>query len=94
MNFSTLTENLPFVAVVVGALLFIWSQRSKITSFVAKLWPTIKKSKSMTPTKRFETFYALRTWCDCCSYDEFQEAVKALDEKVLPTLVIDPPVPD
>ncbi len=94
MNISTLTENLPFVAVVVGVLLLLWSKRNKLFGFFAKFLPNFKKNKTMSPTKRFETYYALRQWCDCCDWEDFQEAVKALDEKVLPTLVIDAPVPD
>lgn len=91
MNLSVLTDNLPFVAVAIGALLLAWSQRKKILGSITGILPTPKANKRMSPTKRFETFYALRQWCDCCAYDDFQEAVKALDEKVLPTLVIDVP---
>lgn len=87
MNLSELTEKLPFLAVIAGALLLAWSQRSKITGFVANLWPsTGKTSQSMKPVKRFETFYALRSWCESAGHDT---AVKALDDHVLIAIVCD-----
>ncbi len=81
MNFSDLTDKLPFIAVAIGALLLLWVQRSKILSWIPKL---NLKSKSMSPSKRFDTFYALRSWCKEAGHIP---AVGALDKYVLPAIV-------
>ena len=89
MDLSLLTNNLPFVAVIAGVLLFAWSQKSKISGFFSGLASKVKKEKkspdfSLTPSERFEIFYALRSWCEVNAYDD---AVRALDDCVLPTIV-------
>ena len=84
MNPSLLTDNLPFIAVVIGALLLAWSQRSKFLSWIAKLKPKSKLAVNMSPAKRFDTFYALRCWCEG---ENHIGAVKVLDEVVLPAIV-------
>ncbi len=91
MQLTELKEYLPVLVLVAGVLLFVWTKRSNVMNFLKKLWPQSKLPSSMSPEKRFTTFYALRQWCDCCAYEEFQEAVKALDEKVLPIIVMDAP---
>jgi hypothetical protein len=83
MNFSDLTEKLPFIALAIGALLLLWGQRSKLTAWIPKL---NFKSESMSPTKRFEKFYALRSWCDKAGHTF---AVEALDDVVLGAIVCD-----
>ena len=84
MNFTELYNYIPLAAVIVGALLLAWGQRSKISGFLSGLIPKLKPSGDMTPAKRFETFYALRIWCERECHNE---AVAALDKDVLPVIV-------
>lgn len=90
MDISLLTNNLPFVAVAAGGLLFAWSQKDKALKFASNLFWKIKIKKDPTsaklsPTKRFEIFYALRSWCCENNHDL---AVGALDEHVLQAIVL------
>lgn len=88
MQFEQLKEYAPFLAVIAGVLLFAWSQKTKILPYLRIVLPSFtqkpKHDCRMTPPDRFATFYALRTWCFTAGY---QEAVMALDEKVLPFIV-------
>lgn len=84
MNLSIITNNLPFVALAIGVLLLVWGQRKKISSWIPKLNLMSKSSSKMSPSERFETFYALRSWC---YEDGHTEAVEALDCNVLPVIV-------
>ena len=90
VNLEQLKEYAPFLAVAAGVLLFAWSQKDKVLPYLKKLWPSFtqkpKHDCRMTPPDRFATFYALRTWCDKWAYED---AVAALDEKVLPYIVTD-----
>ena len=89
MNLSLLTDNLPFVAVIAGVLLFAWSQKSKASKFILGLLAKFKGDGEpvlfkLTPAKRFEIFYALRSWCVENGYDD---AVDALNDSVLQSIV-------
>ncbi len=89
MQIEQLKEYAPFLAVIAGVLLFVWSQRTKILPYLRMVLPSFtqkpKHDCRMTPPDRFATFYALRTWCQ---KQGFENAVEALDEKVLPVLVV------
>jgi len=89
MQIEQLKSYAPFLAVGLGLFLFAWSQKGKVLPYLKKLWPSFtqkpKHDCRMTPPDRFATFYALRTWCQKQS---FKEAVVALDEKVLPVIVV------
>jgi len=84
MPFDQLTPYLPTIAIAAGAALFLWGQRDRLKSLVAGLKPAPKAAAPLSPTDRFETFYALRTWCEKAGH---AGAVKVLDTQVLPTIV-------
>jgi len=95
MQLEQLKEYAPFLAVAAGSLLFAWSQKAKILSCLravlsrlgSPVFPVKETDcREMCPSDRFKTFYSLRSWCNRWGCDE---AVAALDEKVLPTLVMD-----
>jgi len=84
MPFDQLTPYLPTIAIAAGAALFLWGQRDRLKSLVAGLKPAPEAEAPMTATDRFETFYALRAWCEKAGH---AGAVKVLDTQVLPTIV-------
>ena len=87
MQLEQLKEYAPVLAVLAGVLLFAWSQRARILSYLRMILPAKKRDcREMCPGDRFKTFYSLRSWCNRWGC---KDAVIALDEKVLPTLVMD-----
>ena len=84
MPLDQLTPYLPVAAVAAGVMLVLWGQRDRLKSLVAGQRPAAEAESPMSPTDRFETFFALRTWCEKAGY---AEAVKVLDGHVLPTIV-------
>ena len=90
MDFSFITENPAYVLITVGVLLFSWSQKDKILGFLSDfVWFAKSEKKAtvfnLTPAKRFEIFYALRSWCD---ENGHTPAVVALDDHVLVAIVL------
>lgn len=87
MRYQELLEYLPVAAVVVGVILLLVAQRDKVLPFIAKfrLKPKPTRSPGMSPVERFNTFYALRSWCYNQNHDK---AVESLDSYVLPMLVL------
>ena len=95
MQFEQLKEYAPFLAVIAGVLLFAWSQKTKILPYlrmvtsglISPVFPVKERDcREMCPGDRFKTFYSLRSWCARWGYTD---AVQALDEKVLPYIVMD-----
>ena len=84
MPLDQLMPYAPAAAIVAGVLMLLWSGRDRLKSLVAGLRPAPKAEPEMSPTERFATFYALRTWCDESGQ---AGAVKALDGHVLPAIV-------
>jgi len=84
MPLDQLTPHLPVAAVAAGVMLMLWGQRDRLKSLISGLWPVPQAETPMPPADRFETFYALRTWCEKAGH---AGAVKALDGQVLPTIV-------
>lgn len=84
MPLDQLTAYLPFAAVTAGVVLILWGQKDRLKSLMTGLRPAPDADASMSPVERFETFHALRTWCEKAGY---AGAVKALDSQVLPTIV-------
>jgi len=84
MPLDQLTPYLPIAAIAAGVILMLWGQRDRLKSLVAGLKPAVEAETAMSPTDRFETFYALRTWCETSGHSG---AVKVLDSQILPTIV-------
>ncbi len=84
MPLDQLTPYLPTIAIAAGAALILWGQRDRLKVLVSGLKPAPETEAPMSPTDRFETFYALRAWCEKAGHTA---AVKVLDTQVLPTIV-------
>lgn len=86
MPLDQLTPYLPTLAIVAGVALILWEQRDRLKTLASGLMPAAKDETALSPADRFETYYALRAWCEKAGH---AVAVKALDSQVLPTLVRD-----
>jgi hypothetical protein len=84
MPLEQLQTYFPWAALTAGLLVLLWGQKDRLAGWLARLRPAPKSEPVMEPAERFATFYALRTWCSQAGH---QEAVKALDGQVLPTIV-------
>jgi len=84
MPLDQLTPYLPTIAIAAGVALILWGQRDRLKALIGGLKPAAKAETPMSPTDRFETFYALRAWCEKAGH---AAAVKVLDTQVLPTIV-------
>ncbi len=84
MQLDQLTPHLPIAAVAAGALLMLWGQRKRLKSLFTSAKPAATSEFPMSAAGRFETFHALRTWCEGAGH---VGAVKALDGQVLPAIV-------
>ena len=84
MELTDLKDYLPHLAITAGVILFAWTKKSYVVGYLKNLWPRPKPHCDMSPTKRFDTFYALRTWCEESGY---VSSVVALDTEVLPAIV-------
>ncbi len=87
MSLEQLSQYWPILAIVAGAVLLLWGQRDRLKAWVAGLRPAPVAESEMTPAARFETFYAMRSWCETAGHTE---AVHALDTVILPTIVRGP----
>ena len=84
MSLDQLMRYAPAAVIVSGVLMLLWGQRGRLKSALAGLGPAPKAEPEMSPTDRFNTFYALRSWCKASGQ---AGAVKALDSQVLPAIV-------
>jgi len=84
MSLDQLMPYLPTLAIAAGAALILWGQRDRLKGLVGGLMPAVTAETPMSPTDRFETFYALRAWCEKAGH---AAAVKVLDTQVLPAIV-------
>ena len=75
---------LPMAAIVGGVMIILWGERDRLTTLLGKLRPAAKAEPVLGPHELFERLYDLRTWCEAAGRTE---AVKALDESVLPAIV-------
>jgi len=82
MSLEPFAPYLPWLAVAAGVLVLLWGQRARIGGWLAALRPGV--TERLAPSERFERFYALRSWCQESGH---AEAVRALDERVLPAIV-------
>ena len=90
MPLELLRTYLPMAAIAAGVVVLLWGQRDRIGGLLARFRPAPQGEPGMAPSERFATLYALRTWCQEAGH---QEAVKALDGQVLPTIVQGGPKP-
>ncbi|NLX54406.1 MAG: hypothetical protein GXY58_04775 [Planctomycetaceae bacterium] len=84
MSLDQLMPYAPAAAIVAGVLMLLWGQRDRLKSAVTNLRPAQTEDPEMSPADRFNTFYALRSWCEASGQ---AGAVKALDSQVLPAIV-------
>ena len=75
---------LPLTAIVGGILIILWGEKDRLITLLSKLRPTAKAEPSLGPHDLFARLYDLRTWCEAAGHTD---AVKALDEGVLPAIV-------
>lgn len=84
MPLDQLTPQLPIIAIAAGVVLLLWGQRDRLKALLGAFKPVATTETPLSPTDRFETFYAIRAWCEGAGHTA---AVKALDSQVLPTIV-------
>jgi hypothetical protein len=75
---------LPLAAIVGGVLVILWGEKDRLTTVLGQFRPAAKAEPVLGPHDLFERLYDLRTWCEATGRTE---AVKALDENVLPAIV-------